>query len=213
MNRSVACAVALAAGLAGCSYPVEPATPLAPTPFNAYTDKVPGKWALLIDADKTGTTLAAVGLRCSQFDYPINLQKSFSAAAEAAFRSVTEDVRLSDHELSKAEIVSQGYSGAIVVRVTDFSAKLATEGAIEARAEADTEIAGTILVLKNNTRTLDASATARGEAQSDAGLACGGVGDAVAAASNQAVRDLARKLAEQFANSHDIRYAAPGSTP
>jgi len=54
LNRISVCLVALAGGLVACTYQVESTTTQTAAPFSAYTDKVSGKWALLVDADKAG---------------------------------------------------------------------------------------------------------------------------------------------------------------
>ncbi len=213
MNQLRVCLVAVAGGLAACTYQVETNTTEPPPVLTAYAAKVPGKWALQIGADRATAELQAAGLRCDQFDYPLDLTKFFAQTAEATFKSVAEDVRVVDHSPSKSEIVSEGYAGVIKVRVEDLRAKVNVEGVMDATANANTEIDGTILVTKPGQRLVDNSETGIGTAQRDAGLACDGAGAAVSAASGEAVRDVIRKLAEQFANSHDIRYAAPGFAP
>lgn len=213
MSRLRASIVAVAGGLAACTYPVEPQTSEPAPVFTAYSDKVPGKWALLIDASRASAALQAEGLRCSQFDYPVDLTKSFVRTAAAAFKGVTEEVRLVDHPLSQSEFASQAYTGVIAVRVESLHAAVKVDGLFDATANADTEIAGTILVVKGGQRMVDTSETGNGLAQRDAGLACGGSADAVSAASDDALRDVIRKLTEQFANSHDIRYSVPSFSP
>lgn len=213
MRRLRACVVAVAGGLAGCTYSVEPQTSEPAPVFTAYTDKVPGKWALLIDASHATAALQAEGLRCSQFDYPLDLTKSFVQTTAAAFKGVAEDVRIVDHPLSRSEFASQAYTGVITVRVDSLRATVKVEGMFDATATADTEIDGTILVVKGGQRMVDTGETATGTSQRDAGLTCGGSADAVSAASNDAVQDVVRKLAEQFANSHDVRYSVPSYSP
>jgi hypothetical protein len=213
LNRICIIGVALSAGLAACSYQIE-TSPTEPAPVvSAYTDKVPGKWALLIDADKASTTLEAGGVRCSQFDYPLDLTQSFGRTAQATFKTVADDVRLSDHQLSRAELASGGYMGVITIRVTELRAKVGVTGVIDTHAAAATEIDGTILVIKAGDRVVDTSESGKGEAERDAGIVCGGAADAVAAASDDAVQDVVRQFAEQFANSHAVRYSVQGLAP
>jgi hypothetical protein len=179
LHRILISVVLLAAGLAACTYPVETPPAEAAPVITAYTDRVPGKWVLIVDAAKATTTLQDAGTRCSQSDYPLDLAKTFTETADATFKTVGDDVRVSDHALSKAELMSGGYSGVIVVSVAGLKASIKTNGVVEARAVAETEIEG----------------------------------EAAAAASDAAVQDVVGKLAEQFANSHAIRYSVPGLSP
>lgn len=213
MSRLRACVVAVLGGLAACTYSVEPRTTEPAPVFTAYADKVPGKWALLIDASRATAALQAEGLRCSQFDYPLDLTKSFVLTTATAFKGVAEDIRVVDHPLSRSEFASQAYTGVITVRVDSLRATVKVDGVFDATATADTEIEGSILVVKGGQRMVDTGETGKGTSQRDAGLACGGSADAVSAASNDALQDVVRKLTEQFANSHDIRYSVPSFSP
>lgn len=200
-------------GLAGCSYPVETPPAEAVPVITAYTDRVPGKWALIVDAAKANTTLEDSGDRCSQTDYPLDLSKAFIDTADATFKTVADDIRVSDHALSRSELVSGGYSGVIIVSVSSLKATIKTSGIVEARAAAETEIEGAILVIKSGERMVDSRQTGRGTAERDAHIDCSGAGEAASVASDAAVQDVVGKLAEQFANSHAIRYSVPGLQP
>jgi len=212
LNRIFAGAV-LAVGLAACTYPVETPPAEAVPILTAYTDRVPGKWVLIVDAARANAALESSGTRCSQSDYPLDLSKAFTETADATFKTVADDVRLSDHALSKSELISGGYSGVIILSVSALKASLKTDGVVEARAVAETEIEGAILVIKGGERMVDSRQTGIGQAERDAHIDCSGAGEAAAAASDTAVQDIVGKLAEQFANSHAIRYSVPGLAP
>lgn len=179
----------------------------------AYADKVPGKWALLVDTTQATTAVDMAGLRCSQSDYPLDLSQAFQSVALQTFKSVADDVRLSDHVLSQSEFAAGGYAGVITLRVVGLRAKGRVSGAVDAQADVHTEIDATILVTEDGRRLVDASETGSGDAAHNAGIVCGGAADAVADASNAAMQETARKLAEQFANARSIRYAEPGPGP
>lgn len=212
MNRS---GIVLAAiGLAACSYQVETNSSEQSPVVTAYAEKVPGKWALLVATENAATATQAEGLRCSQFDDPLDVGKPFARAAALTFKRVAEDVRVVDHPLSHAEFASGGYAGVIRLEIADVRAKVNVEGMINTSANAETEIDGTILVTKGGERMVDTTETGKGTAERDAaGLACGGAADAVSEASDDALHDVVRKLAEQFANSHAIRYSVPSYAP
>jgi hypothetical protein len=213
LNRIFVGVAIAAAGLAACSYPVEPPPAQAIPVITAYTNKVPGKWVLIVDAAKASTTLESAGTRCSQSDFPLDLSKFFAQTADATFRTVADDIHLSDHALSKSELASGGYSGVIVLSVVDMRASVKTEGVVEASATAKTEIDGRILVVKDGERMVESQQSGSGDADRDAHIDCSGAGEAAAAASDTAVQQLMEKLAEQFANSHAIRYSVPGLAP
>lgn len=213
MKRLILSCAFLAGGLAGCSYQVATAPTPPPEVLTAYADKVPGKWALLVDASKATAALSAPGLRCDQFDYPLDLSKSFAETAEATFRSVADEIRLSDHALSHSELEAGNYTGVITLRVNGLRAEVKVSGVLNPEADATTDIDASILVTRAGTRMVDSSQSGKGEGQREAGLACGGAADAVATASGTAIEDVMEKLAEQFANSHAVRYSPPGLSP
>ena len=148
MNCLRVCVVAVAGGLAACTYQVEANTSEPAPVVTAYSAKVPGKWALLIGTERATAALQAAGVRCSESDYPLDITKSFAYTAAATFKSVAEDIRIVDHPLSKSEFASEGYTGVIKVEVEALRAKLNVEGIQDATADANTEIDGTILVKK-----------------------------------------------------------------
>lgn len=203
----------LVLGLGACSYAVETPPPGPVDVVSAYSAKVPGKWVLLVDASKATAVLEAEGTRCGRADFPLDLSQSIARTTEATIRTMTEEVRLSDHPLSHAELASGGYAGVIVVRIESFHAGVKTNGLIEARASATAEIDATIAATKNGERLVDSRQSGKGDAERDAGLDCSGAAEAAAAASDAAVDEVVRKLAEQFANSRAVRYAVPGSAP
>jgi hypothetical protein len=208
-----ACIAMLLGGLAGCSSTVDPPAPDSAPVVSAYAHRVPGKWALLVDTTKANVAIQESGTRCSSVDDPVDLSRSFARTAEATFKSVADDIRLSDHSLSQNEIASGAYTGVVVLRVTDLHATLKTDGLLDTHAVAETEIGGTILVTKGSERMVDASELGKGGAERDAGLTCEGAATAASAASDAAVEDVVRRLAEQFANSRAVRDAAPGLSP
>lgn len=213
MNRIFISVVLSAAGLAACSYPVETPPAEAVPVVTAYTDKVPGKWALIVDAARANTTLEDAGTRCSQTDYPLDLSKAFTATADATFRTVADEVRVTDHALSRSDLMAGGYAGVIIVSVSSLKASIKTNGVIESRAAAEAEIDGEILVIKSGERMVDSRQSGKGDAERDTHIDCSGAGEAAAAASDTAVQDVVRKLAEQFANAHAVRYSVPGLAP
>lgn len=202
-----------AAGLAACTYPVETPPAEAVHVLTAYTNRVPGKWVLIVDAAKANTVLQAAGSRCSQSDYPLDLSNTFTQTANATFKTVADDVQLSDHALSKSELIAGGYSGVIIVSISALKATIKTEGMVEASAAAETDIDGSILVIKAGERMVELRQSGKGDAERDAHIDCSGAGEAASAASDTAVQDVVGKLAEQFANSHAIRYSVPGLAP
>ena len=213
MKGILASCTLLAGGLAACSYQVATSPSPPPSVITAYADKVPGKWALVVDASRASATLATPGMRCDRFDYPLDLSKSFAQTAETTFKTVAEDVRLSDHALSRTELQADNYTGVITLRVSDMRANVDVKGVLDTHADATTAIDASILVAKGGTQMVDSLQSGKGEGEREAGLACEGAADAVATASDAAVEDVIEKLAEQFANSHDVRYSPPGLLP
>ena len=211
MRRLIAGLAALA--LAGCSYEVGNDAPEAPAPFLAYTNRVPGKWLLLVDAKAATAAPQIAEPRCNQFDYTMDFTKSFEQSAVAAFGKAADEIRFSDHPLNRSEVANGGYTGVIRLSVHAFRPRVKIDGFVDAAANAETEIDGTIIVSKGGETMVDASQSGIGKGARDAGPICGGAADAMSDATIEAMQDLVRKLAEDFANSRTIRYSVPGYTP
>ncbi len=68
-------------GLAACSYQIEQPSPQVPAPFMAYTNRVPGKWLLLVDASAITANLGISQPRCDRFDYSMDFSRAFAKVA------------------------------------------------------------------------------------------------------------------------------------
>ena len=200
-------------GLAACSYQIEQPSPQVPAPFMAYTDRVPGKWLLFVDASAITAHLGISQPRCDRFDYSMDFSRTFAKVAASTFEKVADDIRVTDHKPTHAEMSSGGYTGVIVLKVSEFRPRMKVDGILDVTADADAEIAGNILVTKDGKHLVDENEAGKGDGTHDAGLLCDDVGDAMSDATTVAMQDLIRKFAERFANSHDIRYSVPGYTP
>lgn len=206
-------AAGMALALAGCAYQVANDAPEAPAPYLAYTNRVPGKWLLLVDARAATAQPAIVEARCNQFDYAMDFTKSFQQSAIAAFGKAADEVRFSDHPLNRAEFAADGYTGVIRLNVTAFRPRAKVEGFMDATADAVTEINGTISVVKGGQAMVDESQSGIGKGTRETGPICGGTADAMSDATIAAMQDLVRKMAEDFANSRTIRFSVPSYTP
>ncbi len=206
-------AAGMALVLAGCSYEVSNDAPEAPAPYLAYTNRIPGKWLLLVDAKAAIAQPAIAETRCNQFDYAMDFTKAFERSAMAAFGKAADEVRFSDHALSRTEFAADGYTGIIRLNVTAFRPRAKVEGFVDATAEAVTEIDGTISVVKGGRAMVDETQSGIGKGTRETGPICGGAADAMSDATVAAMQDLVRKMAEDFANSRTIRFSVPGYTP
>ncbi len=213
MDFSRIAPAAFVIALAACSHTVDAGNSVAAPVVTAYAEKVPGKWALLVDPGHARGDAQSDGLRCGLIKYPLDLETSFALTAASTFRQVTQDIRVKDHPLTHAEIASGGYAGTIALHIEAVRARIDVSGVVDASASATSEIDGTLAVMSAGRRLVDTGDTGSGHALRDAGLTCAGAADAAAAATNDALQDLVRRLAEHFANSHSVRNTASGFAP
>jgi hypothetical protein len=196
-------------GVSACTGSVDTAAVPAPAVITAYSARMSGKWALFVDASRAAGDVAVAGMRCNRTVVALHLERAVPRAALEAFRSVSDDVQASAAPLPAATLAEGGYAGAIAVVIRDFDVKDRVDGLMDATATADVRIDATLHVTRAGGAVLEADETGTGEASLASGFVCGGATDAVANATDAAITDVVRKLAEQFADSRALRMPDP----
>ncbi len=107
----------------GCAYQAN--TDLAPARnvVTSYNKKIPGKWSLLVEADRLNTTVRSEDIKCSAHTFPVNFTTGFPASVRETLPNVVtqvEEVELGA-EHSPASLKTRGL---IQVRGDNLQARL-----------------------------------------------------------------------------------------
>ncbi|MBE8158082.1 MAG: hypothetical protein HAW59_01650 [Betaproteobacteria bacterium] len=193
--NAVLFALFVAVMVAGCSGPnINTAVSPAVSVYQSYGDKIPGRFALYVNADKMQDTIKP-GYFLS---YPVDARAQFVASAQQTLEDIFESVEFVNAPLDRTVLDSGNYDGMVVVEVDSFEVDMrAVHGGLwTAVMEAEAEIIIKVFIDDSSGRLF--GATVEGDAD-DTGY--GAVGQSV----NSAMKESLRNLAERLANSARLR--------
>lgn len=195
--------------MAGCAYNA----PVGVSPnlnvYLSYGDKLPGRYAVYVNADSFNTTVRPTGLNCGAHNYPLDLRESFKASALATVRQLVGDAELVESPLPATELARRGLTGQISVQADTIVARVQViSGFWSSTADSTIELTAGMNVDTGTGRVLGTTAQGFGNAQNDAGSFCGQVAVAIGSATEKAVRQVLGQLGERLSNSERLRHAA-----
>lgn len=208
-----AIAVGLAIVVSGCSYSSQAPVSPAYNVYSNYDDKLPGSYALYVDADAMTGTYSVQGFDCAVHRYPVDARGSFKTSVHQTFQNLVENVELVDAPLSTADLQARGHRGQIIVEGQEMDVKLVViPGFFMADMEADVEVAANMRVDDDDgQRMLGTTVAADKDAISEADIACSGGADAITAATSEAFEELMQRLGERLSNSRKLREQEEGT--
>jgi hypothetical protein len=101
--------------LTACTYTAQ--APVNPS-YNVYTsyqDRLPGKYALVVDGEQLAGDFKVRGTACSFHTYPLDAREAFKISVARTFEQLVEEVDVTDRPLNQAEMLAGGYVGLIRV--------------------------------------------------------------------------------------------------
>lgn len=203
-RRLVWPAVALMVG--ACAYQVSAPVKPAYDVYMSYEEKIPGQFAIYVDDSVLFDRIKVTGLACSAHSYPLDARSAFRQSVVRTISNIVGGAVVFDKPLNRKELEVNGLDGIIIVRADDMNVNIRViPGFWSAEADAEVEFVAGVIVDGLSGRIFGGTVVGEGAARSDAGAACGGVVDAIAAAAGESMRALMRNLGERVANSERIR--------
>jgi len=176
--------------------------------YSNYSDKVPGKWMLSVDAASGKRDIHSEGIACAAHVYPVDISSSFRASVEATFQNLAENVEVVDNPPPASTLGAAGYAGVIRVKLDSMRPRLEfIQGFWSAKARSDMEIDAGLVVDGPSGRLLGTQASGRGtdEESGDCPTGAGVIGHA----SEEAMKSLLGALGERFGNAPQLRGQKP----
>ena len=195
-----------AAFLGGCAY--KTSAPVSPSynVYSNYEDKVPGRFALYVNASSMRGEFKVDGLACSAHTYPMDASSAFKTSTLRTLANLVEDIEVVPTPLSRDRLKSGEYDGQIIVELEDMDVRLRMiPGFWTSEMEADVELTASIRVDGREGRVLGTTVSSDEHAKAEAGGACEGGANAISDATSDALEELMQKLGERFANSERVR--------
>ena len=196
----------LTAVLGACTYAVAPpAMPTLEVP-SGFTNKVNGTWALVIDNQVLTAHIDPPGFACGAFDYPMDMNTTFQRSLVQVFRQVADEIVVSDHKLTGAELKSRGYSGQIEFGELAFTPNVTfNQTSLTAKVSVGVELDATMTVRTPGGVLLVKRFSADSGADSDAGIICQDAPKAITRSVGTAMQQIMVNSASMFGNSRDVR--------
>jgi len=192
--------------LSGCTYKaatnVNPATNI----YSNYSDKVPGKYALYVDAEEMADTFKVTGYACGAHNYPVDARNAFSVSVKQTLENIIEYVEVVDNPLDRNGILAHELDGMIVVEADKLEIDLIViAGFWTSQMKADAEITVKVQVDNESGRLLGTSVEGDDDYVADAGGACGGGATAIGTAIEKAMKEVLERMGERISNSPRLR--------
>lgn len=198
----------------GCSYKVD--TPIAPSydVYSSYTDKVPGRWAVLVDGEQLKGDFKVSGYTCSAHSYPLDASLAFNTSVNKTLENVLENVEDVRSPLSRDQLVMGGYSGLIRVKGEEIDVDLdVVPGFWTAGMKAEVQMVAALAVDGQDGRLLGGRIASDADDDAEASGACSGGADAISKATEKALRRLMEDLGEKVSNEPRLRQLNVARTP
>jgi len=192
--------------LTACAYEATPIATGAVSVISAYSNKVPGKFALAVESGELNKVIRPRGVQCSAHSYPLNMSDAFRSSVRATLSNVVEAIDEVPSPLSTATLKSSGYKGQIIVRGEGLEGKLiAVPGFWTANISTTIQLSASVVVDGVNGRLLGKTVEGLAEREAEAGPMCSGGSASVEEAAGQAMRKLMLQLGEAVANADRLR--------
>jgi hypothetical protein len=196
MHRCLALVALLVLG--ACSHPAQVSVAPAEPVYSDYDRKLPGRYALYVDAQAAGQERQ---LQCGFHSLTFDARGPFRQSVLITVRDVVEEVVPVERPLPAAELAAQGYDGQIRIEASDIDVEFYTiDRGVYLEAHVEVELDARLRVDSPERTVLDRVVSAEGEGEADAGIVCSGADGAVSAALTQSLQLLARRLGEPLAN-------------
>ena len=175
--------------------------------YSSYNDKVPGKWALVLETSKLAAlSVVPDGSSCRGHKHNIDVAHSFAPSIISTLSNVFESVVIERTTLSRSLASEAGYRGQIIVRGETFDAELRFIQAFwDAEYKASVKIVLSASIDGTQGRLYGSTVVGDAAATSSASATCEGGSKALGDATEGAVRESLLKLGEGMANSQRIR--------
>jgi hypothetical protein len=191
--------------MSACAYEVPITASPAFDVYSNYRDKIPGRFALFIDASSFAREVKPTGHICSANSYPLNANASFKQSAVNTIEQLVEQVEVVERPLPVEELTAKGYHGQIVIKSDEYTARITfVPGFWSATASSSVDVSASLVVDGADGRFLGTSASASRSSELSS-ASCGDGAQAIADANSKATKELLGRLGERLANEPRLR--------
>jgi hypothetical protein len=203
--------IAAAVCLSGCAYKAEPISAPSYNVVTSFSEKIPGKWLLAVEATPLNQTIKPSGMACAAHNFPLELSEAYRTSVSQTLKNVFAQIENVPSPVSGQEANKRGARGIIVIRGEEVRGRLDVQpGFWTANMKTQVLIVASTFVDDAKGRVFGTTVEGQGIADAEAGMMCEGGGKSLTDASEIAIRDSVRKVAEALGNSERVRAIAQG---
>ena len=204
--RVVTLSVGLCLALTGCAYKAEPVSSPAYNLVTSYTEKIPGKYLLFVEADALTQDIKTSDFNCAAHHFPLSLTSGFKGSVIQTLNGLFGEIEVVDSPVPVADLGKHGARGIVVVRGESINPNLrVVPGFWTASMESRFSIVASAYVDKRSGRVYGSSFEGNHTATTNAGAFCSGGSQALSEASQGAMKEVVRRIAEGISNSDRVR--------
>lgn len=194
--------------LGGCAYRANPVPAPALSVYSSYGEKLPGRYALLVEGGELSKSIRPTGLACAAHTFPLDLSQSFATSVQGTIANLVNAVQVVPSPLDRNQLRAGGYRAMIIVRGDSLEGKIvAVPGFWQATMSARVTITAGISVDSTGGRLLGQSVEGSAEFEASIGFACSGGANAMGEAAEDAMKKTMERLGEALTNSGRVRTA------
>lgn len=133
--------------LAGCAYKADPIAAPSYNVVTSFSDKIPGKWFLAVEAAPLNQTIKPSGYACSAHTFPLELSDAFRTSVAQTLRNVFEQIEEIPTPIPGDQAPRRGARGIVVVRGEEVRGRLDVRpGFLQANMKTDVVIVASTYV-------------------------------------------------------------------
>lgn len=205
-SHSIATVLVFAFTISGCSYTAETNINPATNVYTNYSDPVPGRYALYVDAEEMADDFRVSGIGCSAHKYPVDARNAFAVSVERTLQNLVEDLEVVPYPLDRSALRARDIKGMILVKVEELDIELTViPGFWSSEMKADAEVTAGLVVDSADGRLMGTTVDGDDDYMADAGGACKGGAIAIGKAVEAAMKETLERLGERFSNSPRLR--------
>lgn len=190
----------------GCAYQAEPVSTPAYNVVTSFSNKVPGKWLLFVDGNRLSEVVRPSDINCAAHTFPLSMASGFSGSVRSTLENVLASVEQVDSAPTIATARARGARGIVVVRGEEVRGQLrVAPGFWSANIVTEVRITASVAVDGASGRLFGQTVEGDGKGDTPAGPFCSGGADSLKKASEDALRNSVRKVAEAIGNADRLR--------
>ena len=195
-------------GLSACTaktYPVTVNSAPALSAYANYEGKMPGYYALYVEAEKLKQVLKFTSYGCGAHNYPADAREAFKSSALQSLEHLIEHVEAVPQPIIRSELRARGYDGIILLEVEDMDVVMLTiPGLWNASALAGAKISVSMSVEGKEKRLLGGFVEGSDENQEEMERYCAKGEVAAGKAIEGAISKVLKRLTGMLSNMTDI---------